>query len=303
MKSDLFVFVRSMPRIGLSLSKIVARAGAVSNRIAFGAVKSGRVTVNGEECRMPARRVLAGTEGPDVVELDGVVLTSPIDAVDGGARMWRYHKPRGLLTTHDDPEGRPTVFEALPAWLPRVISAGRLDGESEGLLMLTTSGSLARELELPSSGFVRVYEALVATGKREVTRAMVEELLRGLRLGDGTQLRPITAQPLDGAAVTSAGSGRVWVRMELTEGKNREVRRIWSHFGFPTLRLARTSYGPFELGDLEAGELEEVSSDDVALLLRGMRTHRSTQGHRSSPHSAPPFDAGATTRQGQGPSW
>ena len=312
------------PRIGKSLSRAVALAGGVSRRVAQGAVISGRVTLDGEVCRRPAARVVEPAE----VTLDGVVLPSLDSLGDRTVRLWRYHKPRGLITTHADPEGRPTVFDSLPSTLPRLVSAGRLDRESEGLLMLTTHGSLARRLEHPSSGFVRVYQALLSTGQRAVTPDMLAELAAGLTLTDGSVFRPIRATLLERerrreACSRACGRSPIddgaraarmqWVRMELTEGQNREVRqapsvdpdlpsprpsptcphparaashgepqpthcippalhqcrRAWAHFGFATASLVRTSYGPFALGELAAGELDEVAPGQVAALVDG----------------------------------
>jgi len=136
------------------------------------------------------------------------------------ARTWRYHKPRGLVTTHNDPLGRQTVFGTLPTTLPRVISVGRLDAESEGLLLLTMHGSLARSLELPSSGLERVYHCKIDTGQREVSASMLDELRSGLTLADGTRLRPMLAEDADGPHGGQRSRGRPWMRMLLTEGKN-----------------------------------------------------------------------------------
>ena len=245
-----------MPRVGTQLSRIVAASGALSRRLAHEAVLGGRVTVNGAVCRKPHLRFEA-LPGPDVIALDGAELQQ----LGETARLWRYHKPRGLITTHSDPMGRQHVFGSLPEDLPRVVSAGRLDAASEGLLMLTTHGTLARKLELPSTGLTRIYRARIAVGQRAVTSDMVEELARGLLLSDGTQLRQIRVTP------ESSTKTQAWVRMELTEGKNRECRRVWEHYGFATSDLIRIQYGPFELGDLAPGQLAEVDSSQVQALM------------------------------------
>jgi 23S rRNA pseudouridine2605 synthase len=255
---------------GLALSRAVAVCAGLSRRVAFGAVVSGRVSVNGHIIRSPAVKL----SEEDCVTLDGEVLGPPPDAAD--ARLWKYHKPRGLVTTHKDPQGRPTVFGSLPGSMPRVVSAGRLDAESEGLLMLTTFSPLARLLELPSSGFVRSYRALLATGKRSVTKAMLEELSAGLKFPDGFALRPVIARVEPRG---TAATGQQWVGVDLTEGKNREVRRIWEHFGFATLALIRTEYGPFALGELRPGEIEEVPSSIVQDILK--RTKGDARGDAS----------------------
>jgi 23S rRNA pseudouridine2605 synthase len=239
------------------LSRAVAATGAISRRVAFGAVVSGRVSVNGRIVRSPVQPVSPET---DVISLDGKVLARASDSAP--PRIWRYHKPRGVIVSHADPEQRPSVFESLPDAMPRVISVGRLDIESEGLLLLTTHGHVARTLEHPSSAFVRVYRTLLATGARAVNETMTQELAHGLTLTDGTRFRGCRCS-VEG----SSTKGKQWVRMELTEGKNREVRRIWSHYGFSTLALVRTAYGPFALDELPPGQLEEVSERSVARAL------------------------------------
>ncbi len=267
-----------MPRVGKSLSRVVASSSALSRRLAENAVLSGRVFVDGTVCRSPAMRVQRDSQH---ITLDGIEVGPPIDETEDGVRMWRYYKPRGLVTTHYDPYGRPTVFGQLPATMPRVISVGRLDAQSEGLLLLTTLGSLARALELPSSSVERSYECLIQTGERGVSATMLAELGAGLTLADGTKLRPMHVEPADtmtGGA--HAFSGQRWMRMTLFEGKNREIRRVWDHFGFSTLSLIRVSFGPFQLGDLSPGGFEEVGKKDVEALRRKARTWPDEQGRR-----------------------
>ena len=257
------------PRLGQSLSRVVAAAGSLSRRRAERAVLDGRVAVSGHVCRKPALRIHEQEVLLDGEELKPVEESAP-------ARLWRYHKPRGLVVTHHDPQGRPTVFEQLSSTsLPRLISVGRLDAESEGLLLLTTVGSLARKLELPSSGVAREYDCLVQTGQRDIDSTHIDELAAGLTLGDGTALRSISVQPSD-----LRPNGRRWVRMVLAEGKNREIRRVWAHYGFATLRLVRVSYGPFALGGLLPGEVEEVCLHEVERLQATAQSWPDEQGRQ-----------------------
>ena len=263
-----------MVRSGLQLSRVVARASGVSRRVAHEAVLTGRVKIDGVECRQSHQRV--PVDGAAVVSLDGSNLRLPLTEI---ARLWRYNKPRGLITSHADPRGRPTVFDNLPAALPNgIISVGRLDVNSEGLLLLTTCGALARDLMHPSSGVVRKYRACVSVGARDVTPSMIDQLARGLTLADGFTFRPIHASLEENhghgsSSSSSSSSGTRWVRMELTEGKNREVRRAWEHFGFATARLIRTHYGPLELGEeLQPGDVCEVDENEVSRIRRDLRT-------------------------------
>jgi 23S rRNA pseudouridine2605 synthase len=195
--------------------------------------------------------------------MDGTVLTTPaitvpanaVILVDGKplpeaepARLWRYHKPSGLVTSHKDEKGRPTLFEALPAELGRVISVGRLDLNSEGLLLLTNDGGLARRLELPSTGWIRRYKVRV---HGVVDPARLETLARGITV-DGVRYGPITA------SFERTQGANAWLTMALTEGKNREIRRVLDHLGLDVTRLIRLAYGPFQLGNLVRGAVEEV---------------------------------------------
>jgi 23S rRNA pseudouridine2605 synthase len=162
--------------------------------------------------------------------------------------LWRYHKPDGLMTTHRDPQGRPTVFERLPADLPRVMSVGRLDLNSEGLLLLTNDGALARQLELPSTGWLRRYRVRV---HGEVNEAALKDLARGLVI-DGTRFGPVEA------GLDSRKGSNAWLTISIHEGKNREIRRVMAHLGLATTRLIRIAYGPFQLGNLERSQVAEV---------------------------------------------
>ncbi len=229
-----------MPAEAERIAKFMAAAGLCSRREAERWIASGRVTVNGQTITSPALNVSRN----DVVEVDGSVVggKSPI-------RLWLYHKPAGLLTTHNDPEGRSTVFDALPDTMPRVISIGRLDMNSEGLLLLTTSGELARHLELPATGWIRRYRVRVF-GKP--TPAQLEKLCRGVTV-DGVRYK---AEHIDKEHETKS---HCWLNVSLKEGKNREIRKLFESLGMQVTRLIRTAYGPFQLGKLERGSIKEAN--------------------------------------------
>ena len=195
--------------------------------------------LNGKVLDTPAVKVTAA----DKVLVDGRPIGAPEPT-----RLWRYHKPTGLVTTHNDPAGRATVFQHLPPDLPRVISVGRLDLTSEGLLLLTNDGELARRLELPSNGWVRRYRAR-AFGR--VTQEELDRLKEGITL-DGVRYGSIDA------TLERSGASNAWITVSITEGKNREVRRVLDALGLKVNRLIRTSYGPFQLGALEIGAVDEV---------------------------------------------
>ena len=224
---------------GERVAKAVARAGVCSRRDAEKMIAEGRVAVNGETLTSPARNV--GED--DVISVDG----KPIAAREQ-TRLWRYHKPSGLVTTHKDPLGRPTVFMNLPKNLPRVVSVGRLDFNSEGLLLLTNDGEMARRLELPASGWTRTYRARLF-GK--VTQADLDKLATGITIG-GVKYGPIVAD------LERTKGMYAWVSVKLTEGKNREVKRVMEKLGYKVARLIRVQYGPFHLGHLAEGAVEEV---------------------------------------------
>jgi 23S rRNA pseudouridine2605 synthase len=221
------------------IAKVIARAGLCSRREAEHWIEAGRVSVNGRILTSPALNVSAG----DQVLVDGVLLPQRTRA-----RLWRYHKPPGLVTTHKDPQGRPTVFERLPGALGRVVSVGRLDLTSEGLLLLTNDGQLARHLELPSTGWTRRYRVRVH-GRVE------ESALAGL--ASGVTIEGIRYGPIEAALERVQGSN-AWLTMALHEGKNREIRRVLLALGLDVGRLIRLAYGPFQLGLLERGEVDEV---------------------------------------------
>jgi 23S rRNA pseudouridine2605 synthase len=224
---------------GERVAKFLARAGVCSRRDAERLIAEGRVKLNGKTLDTPAVKVMA----KDRISVDG-------RAVAGAerTRLWRYHKPSGLVTTHRDPGGRPTVFERLPGDLPRVISVGRLDLTSEGLLLLTNDGALARRLELPANGWLRRYRAR-AFGR--VTQEELDRLKDGVTI-DGVRYGAIEAKLERGAAANA------WITLSLSEGKNREVRRVLEALGLKVNRLIRIAYGPIQLGALPAGAVEEI---------------------------------------------
>ncbi|MDP2621833.1 MAG: pseudouridine synthase [Hyphomicrobiales bacterium] len=224
---------------GGRIAKLLARAGLCSRREAERWIAEGRVAVNGVVLTSPAINVAPA----DRVTVDG----KPLPQIEP-ARLWRYHKPKGLVTTHKDPEGRPTVFARLPGDLPRVVSVGRLDFNTEGLLLLTNDGALARLLELPSTGWLRRYRVRAFGG---VAEADLERLQRGLTL-EGVKYGPISAR------IDRVQGDNVWLSLSLREGKNREVKRVLEHLGLKVNRLIRVSFGPFMLGDLAPGAADEV---------------------------------------------
>jgi 23S rRNA pseudouridine2605 synthase len=224
---------------GERIAKVIARAGVASRREAERWIEAGRVTLDGARVESPALNV-----DPDAdIRIDGDSLPArePV-------RLWRYHKPRGRLTTHSDPEGRPTVFADLPPELRNAKSVGRLDMNSEGLLLLTNDGELARRLELPSTGWVRQYRVRV---NGRIDNDGLKKLAEGVTI-DGTRFRPANAE------LERQVGANAWVTITLREGKNREVRRLMEHLGYTVTRLIRTSYGPFQLGKLGRSEVREV---------------------------------------------
>ncbi len=233
---------------GERVAKALARAGVASRREVERYIAEGRITLNGRILDTPAVKIEPG----DVLTVDG----RPVAAAEP-TRVWRYHKPVGLVTSNKDPQGRPTVFEALPPGLPRVISVGRLDLNTEGLLLLTNDGGLARALELPANALVRQYRAR-AYGR--ATQEMLDRLKDGITV-EGVEYGPIRArldkvQRKDGD--TEGSSANCWISVSLQEGKNREVRRVLEALGLKVNRLVRLAYGPFALTTLPLGALEEV---------------------------------------------
>ncbi len=251
---------------GERIAKVMARAGLCSRRDAERWIEEGRVEVNGIVLTTPALMV-----GPqDRVEVDGKPLPEKQDQ-----RLWRYHKPSGLVVSHRDEKGRETVFDALKEQLPRVVSVGRLDLNTEGLLLLTNDGELARLLELPATGWVRRYRV-------RAHGTVAPEALAGLKDGvtvDGIHYGPITA------SLEKVQGSNCWLTFALREGKNREIKRVCEHLGLQVNRLIRTSFGPFQLGELKRGEVEEIAPSVLADQLgRGMA------GQSAKPKKAPRAD-------------
>lgn len=223
------------------IAKVMARAGVASRRDSEAMIAEGRVSVNGSVLESPAFDV----KPTDVVLIDG----EPLPARER-TRLWLYHKPRGVVTTNFDPEGRPTVFDVLPEDLPRVLTIGRLDINTEGLLLLTNDGGLARVLELPETGWLRRYRVR-AFG--EVTQDVLDTVKDGVTI-DGIQYGPVIAR------FERQQGFNTWLTVDLREGKNREVKTVLEHLGLTVNRLIRISFGPFQLGELEEGEADEIRS-------------------------------------------
>lgn len=233
------------------IAKVIAAAGICSRRDAERFIAEGRVTVNGKLLDTPAFTVT----DEDVITVNGRAL--PQRKV---TRMWIYHKPAGLVTTSRDPEGRPTVFDDLPRRLGRVISVGRLDLNSEGLLLLTNNGALSRQIELPKTGLPRAYRVRV---RGELTEEGLQQIERGVTY-EGVSYRPIRVD----VERSNADSSNHWLYLVLHEGKNREIRNVMRAIGLQVNRLIRVSYGPFELGDLPLGKVVEVDPKLLATFCR-----------------------------------
>ncbi|WP_135081826.1 pseudouridine synthase [Terasakiella sp. SH-1] len=236
---------------GERIAKVIARAGVCSRREAERKILDGKVSVDGNVIDSPALNV----QPNNIIVVDGKALPDKQPP-----RLWKYHKARGLMTTHKDPEGRPTVFEQLPSGTPRVISVGRLDYNTEGLLLLTNDGELARYLEKPDTGMVRRYRVRV---HGRVDENELEALNEGPVI-DGVQYGPVQA------VLDIQKGANAWVNIKITEGKNREVRRIMESLGLEVTRLIRTDYGPFSLGKLPRGEMEEVPRKMIAQIFGGL---------------------------------
>ena len=260
------------------IAKVLARHGVASRREAEKIIEAGRVTVNGKVIESPALNV---TE-KDRITVDG----KPLEERDP-PRLWLYHKPTGLVTTTKDEKGRPTVFDALPEDLPRVMSVGRLDLNSEGLLLLTNDGEIKRRLELPSTGWLRKYRVRVHGAPKDEDFAPLRD---GLTV-DGEHFRSMTVT-LDRQQGRNA-----WVTVAIREGRNREIRRAMEAIGLPVNRLIRVSYGPFQLGVLKPGEITEVKQRVLREQLglgeaKGGKNpskpqNPGPQGRRSPKHSKP----------------
>lgn len=252
------------PPDGDRIAKVIARAGRASRRGAEALIAEGRVRVNGRVIDSPALNVTPA----DRIEVDDTPLAAPEPA-----RLWLYHKPTGLVTTASDEKGRPTVFDALPADLPRVMSVGRLDLTSEGLLLLTNDGGLKRRLELPTTGWLRKYRVRVNGTPDEGALA---PLRRGLTL-EGERFQPMTV------SIDRQQGANAWLTVSIREGRNREIRRAMEHAGLTVTRLIRVSYGPFRLNELKAGEVEEVK----ARVLRDQLGEAASDGPAPGPVAKP----------------
>ena len=229
----------SQRKAGQRIAKVIARAGLASRREAEAWIAAGRIAVNGTTIASPAIDVT----GSDRITVDG----EPLPARQR-TRLFLYHKRRGLMTTHADPQGRPTIFQNLPRDLPRLISVGRLDFNTEGLLLLTNDGTLARVLELPATAWLRRYRV---RAHGSITQDRLDGLRRGVVIDD------IHYGPIEAALERVQGSN-VWLTLGIREGKNREIRNVLGHLGLGVTRLIRISFGPFQLGELGEGEVEEV---------------------------------------------
>ena len=246
------------------IAKRIARAGVCSRRDAEALILSGRVRLNGEILDTAACVVTA----KDRIEIDGAALPAAEPA-----RLWRYYKPRGLIVSTKDDKGRQTIFDALPEGMPRVISVGRLDLDSEGLLLLTNDGGLARHLELPSTGWTRKYRVRV---RGLVDDNKLTDLADGVTI-DGIHYGQVMAR-LDNQMPSNA-----WLTVAIKEGKNREIRHIMDYLGYPVSRLLRLSYGPFSLGNLDDGEVKEVKTTVLAEQL-GVGKAKQTTKPSNRPH-------------------
>lgn len=224
---------------GERIAKRLSRAGVCSRRDAEKMIAEGRISVGGRVIVEPGTLVMPA----DFITVDGKAIPDVEPT-----RLWRFHKPAGFVTTARDEMGRPTIFDLLPPDFPRTISIGRLDLSSEGLILLTNDGELARKMELPSTGWVRHYRAR-AFGR--VTQARLDTL------ADGCIVDKVVYGPIKATLEREQGDN-VWVSIAITEGKNREVRRLLESVGLKVGRLIRTSYGPFQLGNLTRGHVEEV---------------------------------------------
>src|SRR5438034_1644657 len=234
------------------IAKLLARAGVASRREIERMIAEGRIALNGEKLTTPATLLES---------LDGVTVDGRPVRPAAATRLFRYYKPQGTLTAAHDPKGRATIYDRLPQDLPRLMPVGRLDFMTEGLLLLTNDGELKRQLELPRTGVVRTYRAR-AFG--DVTQARLEKLAEGITI-EGVHYGSINAN-------LERRTGRnCWIEMSLTEGKNREVRRVLAHLGLQVSRLIRTAYGPFTLAGLEPGDVDEVDGAELEQFRKSLK--------------------------------
>jgi len=266
------------------IAKLLARAGVASRREIERMIEEGRIAIHGETVAKPATLLTS---------LQGVTVDGKAIGEAAPARLYRYHKPAGLLTTERDPKGRPTIYDRLPKHLPRLMPVGRLDLNTEGLLLLTTDGELKRTLELPATGVERSYRARVFG---EVSQAQLEELIHGVEI-EGIRYGAIDAN-------LERRTGRnAWVEMRLREGKNREVRRVLEYLGLQVSRLIRTAYGPFPLADLPPGAVDEVKQHDLVALRKALGSNLPLQGENRQPaallRAAPTARPTAPGRRGE----
>jgi 23S rRNA pseudouridine2605 synthase len=269
---------------GERIAKLLARAGIASRREVERMIAEGRVALNG------AKIETAATILP---HLRGVTVDGKPVAKAEPTRLYRFHKPAGLITAERDPAGRPTIYaalrNALPPGSPRLMPVGRLDLNTEGLLLLTNDGEFKRELELPATGVPRTYRARTFGA---VSQAQLEDLM------DGITIEGVNYGPIDANLERRTGRNQ-WIELTLTEGKNREVRRVLEHLGLKVSRLLRTAYGPFVLGDLPRGAAVEVRKEEVERFRSSLRKSSPGQGAREAGHAG---DSPPTPRSPRGPS-
>ncbi len=272
------------PPPGDRIAKVIARAGLASRREAERMIEAGRVSVNGTVIDRAALNVTDS----DRVEVDGKALGAAPDP-----RLWLYHKPAGLVTTTKDEQGRPTIYDDLPEDLPRVMSVGRLDLNSEGLLLLTNDGGLKRKMELPATGWLRRYRVRVKGRPND-------DALQPLR--DGIEVEGQRFQPMS-VTIDRQQGANAWLTVGLREGKNREVRRAMADVGLSVNRLIRVSYGPFQLGQLKPGDVQEIRPRVLRdqLGLEGAKPDRPVPQRRRPPRASDPgARADGTAKRAQG---
>ncbi len=246
---------------GERIAKVLARSGLCSRREAERWIEAKRVKIDGQVITSPATNVTLASK----IEVDNKLL--PTAERTAERRLFLYNKPDGLITTHNDPQGRQTVFQSLPKDMPRVISVGRLDLTTEGLLLLTTDGELSRTLESPKTALKRTYRARVFG---EFNPSRLKGLENGLTIHDPNTGEKMHFGRIDAEGYQQRNGKNFWLRISIYEGKNREIRRICEHLGLRVNRLIRTDYGPFELGSLPTGEVIELSAKVIEKQLKGI---------------------------------